>query len=752
MSRFTSLRHAPIVTLALAASVLAACGGPRARPNVVLISIDTLRADRLPAYGYATGSTPALDALARDGVRFDAAYANYPLTLPSHVSLFTGLLPPRHGVRDNVGYRLDGVAHPTLAARLRADGYRTGGFVSAYVLRRDTGVADGFEAYDAPGIGKQREALDLAQRSGFETLAAARAWLASQGPAPFFLFLHLYEPHAPYVPPEPYRSRLPDPYDGEVATADAVVGGLLADLRARDLYDGALIALVSDHGEGLGDHGESKHGIFLYRSTLHVPMLIKLPAGRRAGEAVAAPVELVDLPNTLLTAVGLDPDPRLDGIDALGRVPVERGIYAETFYPRLHFGWSDLRAWTEARWSLVDGPAAELFDLAADPGQEQNRIETERRQATRMRAEIAERDAPLAAPAATDAETARKLAALGYLTGSADPGGRLPDPRTERDLLRDLESGADAYFAGDDERALELLGRVVERNAGMRDVWGILARILDRQGRPREALAAWDRLLELSHGDPDVALLVGERHLAQGDVARARALAEIAAAQHPEKADELFAEIDLAEGREAEADARLERVLAAGDASEVTRRRLGLKALAAGNAARALEILSPLEAEGGPESWILLALARAETGSGQEGVELLARARAAAPSEAAFFENLGVAMLRMGRLDRAAAALEECVRRAPETASAWNALGVARSGLGQADGAIDAWRRAVAADRNLLDAWFNLGLTAAERGDRALARRALQTFLARAPEEDRFAPDRERARRALAAL
>jgi len=746
------IRATKLAVWAVLALALAACGGPRRHPNVVLISIDTLRADRLPVYGYGAGSTPAIDALARDSVRFDAAYANYPLTLPSHVSLFTGLLPPRHGVRDNLGYRLDGAEHPTLATRLRAAGYATGGFVSAYVLRRDTGVDAGFDVYDAPGLGSRREFLDLAQRPGTATLAAARAWLAGRGAGPFFLFLHLYEPHAPYDPPEPYRSRFQDPYDGEVATADAIVGQLLDDLRARGLYQDAIVALVSDHGEGLGDHGESKHGIFLYRATLRVPFLVKLPGARRAGETVTTPVELVDVPNTLLTATGLDADATLDGLDALGRLPADRGTYAETFYPRLHFGWSELHAWTESRWSLVDGPAAELFDLAADPGQRENLLATERREAARLRAEIARRDAPLAAPDATDAETARKLAALGYLTGTVASGDRLPDPRTQRDLLADLESGTDAYFAGDDERALELLGRVVERNPGMRDVWGILARVLDRLGRPREALRAWDRLLELSGGAADVALLVGERHLAVGDVARAKALAEIAVAAEPVKADELFAEVALAEGREAEADALLERVLAAGVASEPTRRRLGLKALAAGDAARALEILTPLEEDGGAESWILLALARAETGSGQAGVELLARARAASPSEAAFFENLGVAMLRMGRLDRAAAALEECVRREPGAASAWNALGVARAGLGRADGAIDAWRRAVAADPSLLDAWFNLGLTAASRGDRPLARRALQTFLAQAPEAERFAGDRERARRALSAL
>jgi len=564
--------------------------------------------------------------------------------------------------------------------------------------------------------------------------------------------VHLYEPHAPYSPPEPFRGRFSDPYDGEVATADDAVGRLLEDLRERSLYDDAVVVLLSDHGEGLGDHGESKHGIFLYRTTLHVPLLVKLPSAKRAGEVVSNPVQLVDVPNTLLAAVGLDVDPDLDGIDVLAGAPAGRGAYAETFYPRLHFGWRDLRAWTESRWSLVDGPAAELFDLSADPGQDRNLLSESRREAARMRSEIAKLDSPLAGPEATDAETARKLAALGYLTGSAEATGDLPDPRTQRDLLADLEAGTDAYLAGDDERALELLGRVVDRNPRMRDVWSFIARIDDRRGRPERALAAWDRLLDLSGGDPDVALLVAERHLAQGHVERAHALAAIAADSEPEKAEELFAEIDLAEGRVAAANARLERVLAAGVASESTRRRLGLKALADGDPKRALEVLSPLEQGGGPESWILLALALAGTGSGQEGVEMLARARSASSSDATFFENLGVAMLSTGRLDRAAAALEECVQRAPRAATAWNALGVARAGTGKTEAAIEAWRQAVAIDPTLLDAWFNLGLTAADAGSPPTARRALTEFLARAPDSERFADDRKRAKEILASL
>jgi choline-sulfatase len=762
VSRFS--RRIPIASLVAASFPLGliACGGAPGHPPVVLISIDTLRADHLPAWGYRGVATPAIDALARDAVRFTSAYAQYPLTLPSHASFLTGLLPPRDGVRDNIGYALDGAAHPTLARRLAGSGYVTGGFVSSYVLRRETGIGDGFGVYDAPGPGPRAEILDLAQRPGTVTVAAARAWLDRErfeaANRPFFLFVHLYEPHAPYAPPEPFRSRYPGaPYDGEVATADAAVGELLDDLRARGLYDRCVVALVSDHGEGLGEHGESKHGVFLYRTTLHVPMLIRLPGARRAGAAVDSPVGLVDLVPTLLAAAGLDVPDGLDGFDVLadgaGGPPADRGLYAETFYPRLHFGWSDLRAWTEKRWSLVDGPAPELFDLAADPGQIRDVLVGERRQYARMREEIARRDLPLAPPAAVDAATAAKLAALGYLTGAVAAGhDRLPDPRTQRDLLAALEAGADAYFAGDDPRALDLLRRVLARNPDMRDVWSMVARSLDRQGRTAEALAAWDRLLELSAGDAGMTLLVGERHLAAGDVERARGLAEAAATAEPERAEELLAEVDFARGDGVAGRAKLEKAVASGHASETARRRLALDALASGSPERAVELLAPTGDEGEPESWILLALALSDAGRQQEGLDRLEQARRASRPEASFYENLGVALLALERHDKARAALEQAVKLAPGAASAWNALGVACARSGDARGALAAWRRAVGADPSLADAWFNLGLTAAEAGQRQLARQALGRFLALAPADGPRAGDRQRAQRALGAL
>src|SRR3954447_16865061 len=284
--------------------LLLACGGCARRerhPPVIVISIDTLRADHV-----SPRATPHIDALGRDAMVFRNAWSHSPLTLPSHLSIFTGLLPPEHGVRDNAGYRFDAAAHPTLAVALRQNGYRTGAAVSAYVLRGATGAASGFDDYeDAIGI-VDGAPVGALQRSGDVTESIAERWIAAQGEKPFFFFLHLYEPHTPYTPT----------YDADVAHADRIVGKFLDFLRRGGLYDRALIVLLSDHGEGLMDHGEQEHGVFVYREALQVPLIIKLPHGERRGK-IDIPVQLVDVLPTILEAAGINAPAGLRGTSLL---------------------------------------------------------------------------------------------------------------------------------------------------------------------------------------------------------------------------------------------------------------------------------------------------------------------------------------------------------------------------------------------------------------------------------------------------
>jgi len=728
-------------------------GAPAEPPPIVLISIDTLRADRLPAWGYRGVATPAIDRLAADAVRFENAYAHYPLTLPSHVTLLSGRLPPAHGVRDNVGYRVPATAGGWLPSLLSGRGDPTAAFVSAYVLRGDTGFATGFDRFDAPLPVGEIVAIDAVQRPGAATVAAAKEWLAGRGPGPWFLFVHLYEPHTPYAPPEPYRSAVRDPYDGEVAAADAAVGELLDALRARGLYEQALIVLVSDHGEGLGDHDEREHGVLLYRSTLHVPLLVKLPGQARAGETVARPVGLADVAPTLARLAGLPPLAGADGLDLFeANAGAERTLYAETWYPRLHFGWSELRAAIEPRWYLLDGPRAELFDLERDPGQLRDVLAGHRSERARLLAFLDAHDAPLAAPSRVDEETARRLAALGYLSAPpVERGGAAPDPRTRRASLALYQEALAHFWAGRDDDAIAGFRRLLEVEPRMADGWGFLARLLDRAGRAREALAAWREVLTLSGGRGPVAATVAERLIAVGEHAEARALAAALAASDPVRALELEVEIDIAAGDRAGAEARLRAARDRGVVSEPLARTLALDALGAGDSRAALDWLDALGAAPAEPTRVVRSLALADAGRAAEAEAELEAARAASADPAGFFESLGVALLELERFEKARAALEESVRLRPGLATAWNSLGVARLRAGGPGPARAAWRRAVELDPGLADAWRNLGLVAAAAGDAAEARRALARYLDLVP-PGRDADGRRSAERALAAL
>ncbi len=463
------------------------------RPSIVLISIDTLRSDRLPAYGDAAIETPVIDALRGDAILFERAYAPAPLTMPSHASILTGLRPAAHGVRDNIGYRFESSSVAYLPRLLQQQGYATGAAVSAYVLRGAGGFAEGFELYEDRIERRPRAGAGGLQRSGAETLRAVLPWLRQRGDEPFFLFFHLFEPHTPYRPD----------YDADVAAADRIVGQLLDELRRLDLYDRAAVVLLSDHGEGLGDHGEEEHGVLLYRESLQVPLLFKLPGAEHAGESVASPAALIDVFPTLLALAGVAIPEGLPGtslLDLLAEAPPARSIYAETFFPRLHFGWSELASLIEGRFHYIEGPDPELYDLAADPGETRNLISEERAVAARMRRTLAGYDRTLVAPAEVDAGERAALAALGYVGTAAPSDGPLADPKSRLGTVEDLKDGLRHYSAGELEPAVAAYRRAVAANPRSLDAWEYLGRSLHELGRADEALEAWRAALELADG------------------------------------------------------------------------------------------------------------------------------------------------------------------------------------------------------------------------------------------------------------
>ena len=541
-------------------------GAPADGP-IVLISIDTLRADRVGAYGYGAARTPTLDALAADGVLFENAYAHSPQTLPSHTSMLSGRLPFEHGVRDNIGFSVK-ADERMLPQLLRERGYATGGFVSSYVLRRQVGMGGGFDTYDdlMPAAAPDEPLGDL-QRPGVETARAALTWLRGITTPRFFLFFHIYEPHTPYVPS----------YDADVAQADLVAGQVIAQLRARGLYDNATIIVLSDHGEGLGDHGEEEHGIFLYRETIRVPLIVKLPGNRGAGRRVAAPVQHIDLLPTILAVAG-GSDVRASEVRGRSLMPVLDGdgtlapatIYAEALSPRYHYGWSELYALTDDRYRLIRAPRDELFDLQQDPGEKQS-IAQDRpqvRAAMRGALDAMIAGAQIAAPSAVSAADREKLAALGYVgTQStapiATPGDALPDPKDKIETLRAYRRASSLAGAGRLDEAAAAYRDLLRTDPQMTDVRLQLAGIYDRLGRPADALASYKEVI--TRNPSDAAALTGAAatlvQLRRFDEARAHA--ELAASVSPAIAHELLARLAVQRG---DADAARRHAKLASDA------------------------------------------------------------------------------------------------------------------------------------------------------------------------------------------
>jgi choline-sulfatase len=539
-------------------------------PNapIVLVSIDTLRSDHLPAYGYRSVETPHLDALRQDAILFARAFSHSPLTLPSHASLLTGLLPPDHGVRDNLGYRLDGSEHATLARLAKDRGYATGAAVSAFVLRGQAGLDYGFDFYDdAIAAPAASQGVSQAQRPGGETAAKLLSWLEKAGKGPVLLFLHLYEPHTPYEPPEPFRSRYKDrPYDGEIAAADAIVGDFVKALQDRGLYERAVFVLLSDHGEGLGEHGEDEHGILLYREALQVPLLVKLPRSLRAGVTVTRPVALCDVLPTIAALTGLAAPKGLPGRDLLGQDETAREIYGETFYPRIHLGWSELRSLWDGRGHFIDAPKPELYRTDLDAEERKNLFAEEGGRARAMKRALDAIPARFELPAYISPEEVQKLGALGYLSGAgAGTRGPLPNP-VER--IGDLAKAKEAFrlqAAGESAKAVAAFREILAANPLFFDVQYRLAQVLSEQGRHKEAYDAFRQALTISPSlTSEIAIAIAKEAVALGDWNSAEAHAKLAIYESPAAAHEVLARCALARGDLAGAEREADEV--AGDA------------------------------------------------------------------------------------------------------------------------------------------------------------------------------------------
>ncbi|MGO9273378.1 MAG: sulfatase-like hydrolase/transferase [Terriglobia bacterium] len=539
--------------------VRAASDRNSARPSVLLITLDTVRADHLACYGYSRIQTPNIDRLAAEGVRFTNAYTQVPITLPSHAVILTGTYPMYNGVRDFTSTGLPSNI-PTLAEVLRRNGYHTTAFVSSFVLNSMWGLDRGFEVYDddmGPEVGHS-EQLFLVQRRGDRTVGRMLSWLNGNGGSPFFVWLHLYDAHSPYRSPEPYRSRYSDrPYDGAIAFDDAQVGQVLARLRETGRYDNTLIVLTSDHGESLAQHGEAEHGFFIYNATLRVPLVVKLPGQSITARVFSQPVSTIDIASAVASVCRLTPaeSSGFQGRSFLAGLtgsapgptgkpeasPPSEAAYAESYYSRDSFGWHELRAVVTTDYEYIEAPRPELYDLHVDPGERSNIIAAHSAIASSLHNRLAEfvkqftaRDRPTSAKPA-DPETVEKLRSLGYVAyrGDAKGKGQAADPKDKIGVLNRILRADDFTRLGKYSEADQILDQLQQEEPALDVVHFERGENYLAWGKPESALEEFRQTLSRNPTFDQAALGLGRAYFLLGQNDSAATSFELALRLNP---------------------------------------------------------------------------------------------------------------------------------------------------------------------------------------------------------------------------
>jgi len=693
--------------------------------NLVLVSVDTLRADHLSSYGATFIRTPHMDRLASEGVLYENVSTVAPTTLPSHASLFTGLTPVAHGVHDNVGFYLDDRL-PTLAEHLKGQGYETAAFVGAFVLDSRFGLDRGFDLYDDDVEGGEEDVASgfVAQRRGAEVLESALAWIGSRGETerPFFTFVHFYDPHTPYEGSGGYRA--------EVAYVDSLVGQLLSFLDARGLSERTLVVLTADHGESLGEHGEATHGLFLYESTLRIPLILRYP-GAPAGSRLSRPTHITGVAAEALEILRVPPM----------SVRREQPFYAETFLPRLHYGWSELRSLTRWPHKLVVAPKPELYDLSKDPAEAKNLIEELPAIALSLRSDLDSLVVTPVEPENVDRETLEKLKSLGYAGPTVPSTGDLPDPKDRLESYRVLndpmiqslrpEDGAAFGKALSDlkgvltrepriPRTYALYGEMLlkaRRGSEAAQVFQALVALdeesfeghyglgvaLQSLGQEGKAIEAFGSAVEIDPRNTKSYLRLSEAESARGKWDAAEGWLRRAIAVHEDRVIvDRLAQVLLQSGqsgKSAEARALLEGLAADAPNDALAAYNLGQLLLVEGEAENALVELrrAAALAQSDPDVHQALGSAFALLGRREEAVESFRRAVELAPCFAAAQANLGAAYAELARLPEAAAALEKAVSCNPNYAAGFKNLAAIQLQMGNLDRAITAMRGALRA-------------------------------------------------------
>ncbi len=546
------MRRFLVVAVLAAAGSCSACSDSERHEqrSALLVTLDTTRADALSCYGNQEPTTPVLDALATEGVAFDAAHTVMALTLPAHTSMLTGLAPLRHGLRDNGVAALPETAQ-TIAGRARAAGLDTAAFVSSVVLDDDFGLDQGFDVYSVPVRRGATERAHGAERSAQATIDAALAWLAERDSSrPFFLWVHLYDPHHPYTPSAPFAERFSTPYLAEVAATDHELGRLLDDLRARGLYEQTFVLALADHGEAFGEHGEITHGTYCYETTLRIPLIARWPpdtgtraAGTRSRELVSA----VDVAPTLAEALGLAPFEEIDGQSFFARaLPAERGVYFESYYAYLACGWSPLAGWMDERGKYIHSSEPEFYDWRADPLETQDLVAERARELVNYQGAIgrlAEAPALDVLEIGGDGSTLAEIQALGYASSGEGAGelphplapNTLPSPRSQASFFAQQARAQELAAAGKEAEAAAIYAEVLRTSPNNFFALEELATSYLKLGRADEAIPV---LTRLAHEGPQR----GKYYLKLG-------LALVAARRFEEALAPLTRAVELTEGR-----------------------------------------------------------------------------------------------------------------------------------------------------------------------------------------------------------
>jgi arylsulfatase A-like enzyme/Flp pilus assembly protein TadD len=648
----------------------AARPAPRPSRDVILVTIDTLRADAVGFDGNPRGTTPNLDRFAAEGRVFTRAHAHNVITLPSHTNILTGMLPYQHGVRENAGFRLSPKI-PTAATRLKARGYTTGAFVGAYVLDSRFGLAHGFDVYDElyRHLDEQLD-FDIQQARAEDVVKAALDWYTAQAGRPRFLWVHLYDPHAPYDPPSPYREKIPDDYYlGEVAYTDAALAPLLE--AVRNVQPAPLLVVTGDHGEARGDHGELTHGVFCYEATLHIPLFAWCP-GIVAPGRDDVPARHIDIVPTILDAIGEPRPAELTGQSLLGtgRREAEEGSYFEALSAAFNRGWAPLRGLALHGNKYIDLPIPELYNLPTDPEEAKNLVPERPDALRRLRKRLLELPAAPHERGTIGSEEAAKLRSLGYLTGSGEMKatyGPADDPKSLVLVDQTLHKIMDLYGHGKCDEALPIARRVVAERPNMKLGYLHLAMVLRCKGDLEGVLHAFEQASANGAGGESV------------DRQKAMLLSEM------------------------------------------------------GRPRAAIAVLEPYRDSDDIETLNALGIALADGGRAAEALPLFARVLSIDPENAVAYQNTGISLLKLDRPEEARQNLEAALRLGKRHARAWNALGVAWMRLGDPRKAIEAWEHCLQINPEQYDALYNIGRVAGQLHEWPKARAALERFVAVAP-------------------